>query len=138
MESLHIMGCMLYWSEGYKNRNTFKMTNSDKNMLCLFMRFLRECYGISNNEISLYIQCYTDCFSVDYIEKYWLKELNLPNSCLRKTQVDVLSKYSHKKRCGKLKYGTCSIVVHCSTEILHNVFGAIQEYGNFINKKWLF
>ena len=40
---LHVMGCMLFWAEGSKSRNSVKFTNSDPDMLRLFVRFLREC-----------------------------------------------------------------------------------------------
>ena len=45
-DPLHHAGCMLYWAEGTKQRNGVVLTNSDADMLVLFVRFLRECYGV--------------------------------------------------------------------------------------------
>lgn len=41
---LHVAGCMLYWGEGNKGKNDLAITNSDPDLLRLFLRFLRECY----------------------------------------------------------------------------------------------
>lgn len=39
MKGLHLAGCMLYWAEGAKSRNTIEFANSDPNMVRLFCRF---------------------------------------------------------------------------------------------------
>ena len=53
------------------------------------------------------------------IESFWLERLELPQSCLRKSTVNVYSKYSQKKRRNRLPYGTVRVVVH-STEIVQS------------------
>jgi hypothetical protein len=70
------------------------------------------------------------------IEQYWLDRLRLPRTCLRKTIVNTYSKYSQKKRIGKLPYGTCALVVH-STRIVQTIYGSIQELGGFTREAWL-
>jgi hypothetical protein len=50
---LHLAGCMLYWAEGSKNRNQVIFTNSDVAMVQLFVRFLRECFGVTNEAMAL-------------------------------------------------------------------------------------
>jgi transcriptional regulator with XRE-family HTH domain len=35
--SLHLAGCMLYWAEGAKRRNSVIFANSDANMMTLFI-----------------------------------------------------------------------------------------------------
>ena len=70
------------------------------------------------------------------IEDYWLARLELPRLCLRKSVVNVYSKYSLKKRTNKLPYGTCKLVVH-RTRIVQTIFGSIQEYGGFERPEWL-
>jgi hypothetical protein len=70
------------------------------------------------------------------IEQFWLDTLQLPPTALRKSIVNVYSKYSQKKRDNKLPYGTCRLVVH-STEIVQTIYGSIQEYGGFDRPEWL-
>lgn len=70
------------------------------------------------------------------IEQFWLDTLELPPACLRKSTVNVYSKYSQKKRKNRLPYGTVRVCVH-STELVQSIYGAIQEYGGFERPGWL-
>ena len=70
------------------------------------------------------------------IEDYWLRTLNLPRTCLRKSIVNVYSKYSQKKRKNKLPYGTCK-VAYSDTAVAQSIYGAIQEYARFDRPEWL-
>jgi hypothetical protein len=56
--------------------------------------------------------------------------------CLRKSIVNVYSKYSKKKRIGRLPYGTSALSLH-STRIVQIIYGSIQEYGGFDRPEWL-
>lgn len=70
------------------------------------------------------------------MEQFWLGVLDLPASSLRKSTVNVHSKYSQKKRRNMLPYGTGSVTVH-RTQVVQTIFGAIQEYGGFERPEWL-
>lgn len=70
------------------------------------------------------------------IERFWLEALRLPQSCLRKSKVNVYSKHSQKKRQNRLPYGTVRVCVG-STRIVQSIYGAIQEYGGFERPEWL-
>jgi hypothetical protein len=70
------------------------------------------------------------------IEDFWLRTLGLPRSCLRRSVVNVYSKYSQKKRKNKLPYGTCRIS-YCDTATVQSIYGAIQEYAGFDRPEWL-
>jgi hypothetical protein len=43
---LHQAGCMLYWAEGSKARNTLKFANSDRQMVRFFRHFLTDALGV--------------------------------------------------------------------------------------------
>lgn len=45
-DPLHLTGCMLYWAEGRKKRDTCSFSNSDAEMMFTFVRFLRECLAV--------------------------------------------------------------------------------------------
>ena len=87
---LHVSGCMLYWAEGWRrnNRATVAFSNSDVDMLRLFVRFLREFYEVHSDEISIAINCYTDVNSSEECESYWLDSLGLERENLKKTIAD--------------------------------------------------
>ena len=55
-EPLYVAGCMLYWAEGDKTRNSVRLSNSDPDLIALFGRFLRECFGVP--EESFRVNCY--------------------------------------------------------------------------------
>lgn len=136
-DELHISGCMLYWAEGSKGKNAVQFVNSDPEMARYFVGFLRTCYGVSNESFRIDCNLFADHIERQReIEQFWLDTLELPASCLRKSTVNVYSKYSKKKRQGRLPYGTVRVCVH-STAIVQSIFGAIQEYGGFERPEWL-
>jgi len=128
---------MLYWAEGAKGRNSALFVNSDPEMVRFFVGFLRTCFGVEDNSIRLDCNLFADHIERQQeIEQFWLDTLELPPSCLRKSTVNVYSKYSKKLRKNRLPYGTIRVCVH-STEIVQSIYGAIQEYGGFERPEWL-
>ena len=136
---LHQAGCMLYWAEGTKSKNQCRFTNSDPEMVKLFVRFLRECHNIANNKITLTINCYTtNGLSKQDIENYWLSTLQLEKSNLRKGQENIVPRsVTNTIKHNKLIYGIICICIN-STELVQNIYGSIQEYAGFYNRYMLF
>lgn len=135
-DSLHLMGCMLYWAEGYKSVNDTDFTNSNPNMMQLFIKFLRS-INIKDEDMTVYIHCYiNNNLSVGDIENYWLNLLELPKSCLRKTMANKTPKSSTGKKANKLLYGVCKIRVH-KVEVVQHIYGAIQEYIGVDVPEWI-
>jgi transposase-like protein len=135
-DPLFVAGCMLYWAEGAKHRNSLKFTNADPEMVRFFISFVRT-FDVEDDAIRLTCNLFAD--HVDRqreIEQFWLDVAELPRSCLCKSSVNVYSKYSQKKRRNKLPYGTCRISV-CRTWLAQTIFGAIQELGGFTRDAWL-
>jgi hypothetical protein len=128
---------MLYWAEGAKERNQLQFCNSDPAMARYLVDFLRECFALSDDEIS--IRCWLHADHLDEqarIEQYWLDALVLPQASLRRSIVNVYSKYSKRKRIGNLPYGTCRVVVS-RTWVTQTIYGGIQELGGFTREAWL-
>tara|TARA_Y100000034_G_C6856563_1_gene389329 strand:- start:682 stop:1365 length:684 start_codon:yes stop_codon:yes gene_type:complete len=138
-DKIFIAGCIMYWAEGSKDRCTASITNSDAEVLKLFIMFLKKYFFINNDKISVFCRYYTDLSDVGEPEEYWIDVLNLQKSCLRKSCVNyypksnvmVKRRYSH----GKLKYGVCKATVH-SVEIKQKIFGAIQGIMGFEKENW--
>jgi transcriptional regulator with XRE-family HTH domain len=133
----YVAGCMLYWAEGGKERNSLKIVNSDPALLAVFAAFLREHFDVGNDRMAIRCNLFAD--HLDHqrdIENFWLRQLELPSSGLRKSAVNVYSKYSLKKRANKLPFGTCELCVN-STRIVQTIYGSIQEYGGFERPEWL-
>ena len=133
---LHMAGCMLYWAEGRKRRNSLELTNSDPDMLQFYMRFLRESLGVEDGQIRLEINCYVNNgISESQIAQFWLEKLQLTQHCLVKTQVNK-QPTSSRQQGRKLLYGVCTISVH-NTRLVMHVLGAIQEYAGIDKTEWL-
>jgi hypothetical protein len=136
-EPLHVAGCMLYWAEGAKHRNTARLSNSDPEVLRLFARFLRTYFDVPNTRFRVWCNLFADHREHQAeVEQVWLDVIGVPRSCLTKSTVNVYSKYSQRKRVGRLPYGTCRLSVH-STAIVQHIYGAIQEYAGFDRPEWL-
>ena len=127
----------MYWAEGSKRRNQAILTNSDVDMLRLFVRFLRECYDVPDEKMALSVNCHlTNELSLEEIEFWWLDELALSHSCLRKATVNRPSGASALKRGHVLPYGTARVSV-CSVQVIQSIYGAIQEYAGIDRPEWL-
>jgi hypothetical protein len=136
-DSLHEAGCMLYWAEGWKNRNGVIFANSDANMLRFFISFLRACFSVPDDRFRVRINVYLgNGLDVEAIEEHWLSALMLPRSCLRKHTIDHFPTSTSGQKKNQLPFGVCTLVLH-DTRIAQHIYGAIQEYAGFDEPRWL-
>jgi hypothetical protein len=113
------------------------MSNSDAALLAFFVDFLREEFAVANDRIAVSCNLFADHVADrEGVEAFWLGALGLQRSSLRKSIVNNYSRYSLKKRRNRLPYGTCKIAVH-STQIVHTIYGSIQQLGGFDREEWL-
>jgi hypothetical protein len=129
---------MLYWAEGRKNRNNLCISNSDPQLILFFRRFVSECFDRPSKDFHLRLNVYlTNGLSLRTIEDHWLDILALPRDCLRAHTINHMPTSSSGRKRSKLPYGTASLRVARSTELVQHVFGAIQEYAGFEAPQWL-
>lgn len=123
-ENLFIIGCMLYWCEGHKSKNTIEFANSDPDLIVLFIKFLRSSLNVEDDAIKLRINVHlNNGLSQADIQNYWLNLTGLKNANLRKGTYNRYSKSSSRRK-SNLIYGTVHLVV-CSTEKLHTMYGVM-------------
>jgi hypothetical protein len=136
-DPLHLAGCMLYWAEGAKGRNVVCLCNADPHMLRFFRRFLTESLGVPLSDFSIRLNVYLgNGLRIDEIERHWLDVLELPRASLRKHSINSFPTSSSGRKRNKLPYGVCTVKVH-STRVVQHIFGAIQEYADFEEPRWL-
>jgi hypothetical protein len=124
-------------AEGSRNRHAVDFVNSDPAMVAFFIGFLRSCFGVPDRKMRIACNLFADHLRrQEEIEGFWLRALELPRECLRKSAVNRYSKHSQKKRRNKLPYGTCRLVAWDTTVVQH-IYGAIQEYGGFDREEWV-
>lgn len=107
---LFIGGLLLYWGEGAKTSNaTVALSNTDPSVLRFFLQWLK-LFEIKESELSIVMHLYKDMDESREI-KFWMKQLNLPKSCFRKSYVKEsnLSNLSYKSGFG---HGTCNIRIY--------------------------
>ncbi len=85
-EKLKIAGVMLYWAEGTLLGNTVDFTNSNSDMVRLFLKFLREICGISERRLRVYLYCYS-YQKVEDLLCYWRKVTGIPLSQFTKPYI---------------------------------------------------
>ncbi|QPC81537.1 helix-turn-helix domain-containing protein [Phototrophicus methaneseepsis] len=135
-DTLHSWGCMLYWAEGNKARNMIAFSNSDVDMMCLFIRFLRASMRISDDQICFRINCYASSEAqVLEIVEHWCDALKLTPTHARTHSINARP-ISSKKTSTKLKWGVCRLEVY-DTRAIQHIYGAIQEYTGINKPKWL-
>lgn len=76
---LLVSGLSLYWAEGSKaNKFTVDFANSDEKMLCLFIKMLRQIYGITESKLRIYLYCYSNQ-KPDRLVDFWAQKLDIPD-----------------------------------------------------------
>ena len=137
-EPLHTAGCMLYWAEGSKDRNTAQIANSDPSMMEFFVSFLRGCFGITSEDMAFKLNVYTgNGLALDEIELFWMDRLGLGRRSARKHIVNHFPTSSSGARKAKLPFGVCTLTVKRSTWLVQHIYGAIQEYSGIDQPQWL-
>jgi transposase-like protein len=135
---LHQAGCMLYWAEGAKTRNSVTLANSDPHLLRFFCEFLRESMGVPPEDIHVSLNVYlTNGLTIEEIENYWLLILDLPHTCLRKHAINFKPTSSSGLKRNRLPYGVCTVRAIGGARLVQHIYGAIQEYAGFEEPRWL-
>lgn len=130
---LLVIGTALYWAEGYKRPLVIKgrartshrvsLTNSDPDLICIFLQFLRETCEVPNEKITIWIR-YFEHQDLAYLLNFWQKRCNIPYNNFRKTLQTVSISSQRKKSYNSLPFGVAQISVN-STNLYHKIMGMI-------------
>ena len=72
-------GAMLYWAEGGKTGDMVDFSNSDPQMVKLFMAFLRQICGVAEKRLRAQVYGYSNQ-SAGELEGYWSEVTGIPRS----------------------------------------------------------
>lgn len=105
-ELLKASGVMLYWGEGTKDGNKVVFSNSNPDMIKVFLKFLRVICSVDENRLRVAIHYYEDHAPEDLIA-FWSKVTRIPADQFHKPHL-------HKRRVtgtyrNPSKYGTIAI-----------------------------
>ena len=123
---LFIAGINLYWAEGFKKDNLVGFSNSDPEMIKLFIKWLENCCHVGKERIKLRLglnEQYVD--KVDEIESFWIKQLHIPKEQFQKP---FFQKVQWKKIYDNPEdyHGVLRVRVAKSTDLLRLIHGWIQ------------
>ena len=131
---IFIAGTALYWAEGHKRpivRNgkarTFhpvSFTNSDPKLITLFMRFLRETCGVSDEKISIGLRIF-ERQDPAYLLDFWQKTARIPMSRFQKVIQSPSTSSRRIRPFNVLPFGTVQIRVG-DTVLYHKIMGWIE------------
>ena len=122
-EKLKISGVMLYWGEGTKKGNSVVFSNSDPEMVVLFLKFLRKICNINKKRIRALLHIYKNQ-NERKIKKYWSKKTMVPIRQFSKSFLHNKKKGTYKKNS---EFGTISLR-YSDKELLNIINNWIGEY----------
>jgi hypothetical protein len=112
-QSLALIAAALYWAEGAKK--DFSLTNSDPEMIRVFVIILKKIFKIKSEEIKISIRLYDDLIIEDAIN-FWsgIVGVDLHNN----VSINILN----GKKKGKLKFGMCRVRVKKAGLLFKTIF----------------
>jgi hypothetical protein len=102
---LKTAGIMLYWGEGAKSGNVVKFTNSDPDMISLFVKFLRNICGVDEKRLKALLHIYPDHNEKELLV-FWTEKTKIPKERFYKSYLHLGKKGTYKQ---KSKFGTLTI-----------------------------
>lgn len=134
---LWLMGVMLYWAEGSKEKTYrpgtgIEFSNSDSSMVKFFLKWLIEICNIDKNRITfgLYIH-ENNKHRLEEVRRYWLKELKFPSSSLNYIYFKKHKVKTKRKNIGENYYGNIRIRVTASSGLNRKISGWIRGINKF-------
>jgi hypothetical protein len=104
----------LYWGEGSKK--DFGLSNTDPELIRVFINGLREVFNISEERLRISIRIYEDMDKEKCLD-FWSQVVGVPKESF--INIDVL--FGKKK--GKLQYGMCRVRVAKGGDLLKQIKG---------------
>lgn len=124
-ETLALVGAALYWGEGTK-RGQFNFSNSDSDMILLYMRWAREVLNIKDSDFSGHVQVYLDHgIPYDEVEAYWSQLTKIPSGQFTKPHIFPAKKSAKRP----LLYGTLHVRSKKGTKHLAKFYALAEVLG---------
>ncbi len=123
---LLIMGIALYWAEGSKKDRKLTFTNSDPEMIKIWMVWLKKCLNVHRKDIFCNVGINElHEYRVSEVQEYWSKITGIPLADFRNVSLKkVKSSKVYEKQ--EEHFGTLNIRVKRSTNLNYLMLGLIE------------
>lgn len=130
---LLLVGAALYWAEGGKRAmkngkettlHAVSFSNTDPDMIRLYLRFVREVLEVSNDKIKIGVRIFEHS-NPENIIRYWSKITGVPSTQFERPNSSISRSSLGKKPYNRLPYGTIRVKVN-STQKFNEVIGYIE------------
>lgn len=122
-ELLKVAGIMLYWGEGSKRGNAVGLSNSNPDLIKLFLHFLRTICGVAEDRIRISIHYYED-LDPEELVLFWSRVTKVHRSQFYKPWLHVRKKGTYRS---PSLYGTI-LVTYSDKKLLKLILQWIEEY----------
>ncbi|OGI27291.1 MAG: hypothetical protein A2359_00575 [Candidatus Moranbacteria bacterium RIFOXYB1_FULL_43_19] len=127
LRTLKIIGIMLYWAEGSTAGDmTVDFANSDKDMIALFLKFLRKVCGIDEDRLRVYSYFYANQ-NISKNINFWSKVTKIDKKQFTKPYI---REDYDKNKTQKMPYGLIHIR-YSDKKLLNLIKNWINGYRNF-------
>lgn len=126
IRDLFVVGIALYWGEGNKKGRRLIFSNSDPEMIKIWMLWLKKCLNISISDVSCNVginEIHKN--RVKTVEKYWSEISGIPLADFRKVslkKVRAIKVYESPEK----HFGTFCVRVKRSTNLNYQMLGLIE------------
>ncbi|OHA63447.1 MAG: hypothetical protein A2748_02365 [Candidatus Wildermuthbacteria bacterium RIFCSPHIGHO2_01_FULL_45_20] len=129
---LWLMGIMLYWAEGskekaYSNGTGIRFSNSDPLMIKLFIHWLQRACKIENERISFEIYIHKNSVNtIKKVQTYWSEQTGFPIEKFSKVYLKNNTLKTVRKNTGEGYYGLVRVRVTSSSDLNRKLTGWIE------------
>ncbi len=134
---LWLMGIMLYWAEGSKEKperpgSGVKFTNSDPHMIKLFLKWLKEICDIKKEEIGFEIFIHENSKNnIENVVAYWSRVTKFPESYFSKIYFKKHNPKTNRKNIGEQYYGVVQVKIKASSSLNRKIAGWIKAINQY-------
>lgn len=130
-EHLKIAATMLYWGEGAKNGGVVSFSNSNPEMIRIFMRFMRRICGVDEKRLRVTLHYYED-HDPQKLMQFWSKVTSIPLEQFH-------TPFLHKRKLtgtyrNPSRYGTV-LVRYGDVKLLETIRSWIRSYTSSLGEE---
>ncbi len=134
---LWLMGIMLYWAEGSKEKEwgcgqNIQFSNSDSAMINLFIRWLTEIIGVESNRFvfGIYIhENHRD--NIDKVREYWSSETGFPIESFSYVYFKKHRPKTKRKNVNDSYHGLLKLTVRSSSDLNRKISGWVRGINEY-------